>query len=66
MSKTKAAMRMLNYSRALIEYFIYTLHPSQIGPEKPSVPLVPGGGNVSLSSDLRHVADGEPDGAVQD
>lgn len=30
------------------------------------MPFVPGGGNVSLSGHLRHLADGQPDGAVQD
>ena len=38
----------------------------QSGSEEPSVPALPGGGDLSLPSHLRHVADGEPDGAVED
>ena len=34
--------------------------------EETSVPFVPGGGDLSLSGHLRHLADGQPDGAVQD
>lgn len=45
-----------------LQYFLL----SQTGSEKPSVPLVPRGGNVSLSSHLRHVADGQSNGAVED
>lgn len=30
------------------------------------MPPVPGGGNLSLPSHLRHLADRQPDGAVQD
>lgn len=30
------------------------------------MPFVPGGGNVSLSGHLRHLADGQSDGAGQD
>lgn len=30
------------------------------------MPLVPGGGNLPLPSHLRHLADRQPDGAVQD
>lgn len=52
---------MPNVSHAAPQYFIL-----QTGSEEPSVPIVPGGRNVSLSSDLGHVADGESNGAVED
>lgn len=52
---------MPNVSHAAPQYLIL-----QTGSEEPSVPIVPGGRNVSLSSDLGHVADGESNGAVED
>lgn len=52
---------MPNVSHAAPQYLIL-----QTGSKEPSVPIVPGGRNVSLSSDLGHVADSESNGAVED